>query len=428
MKTTKKLLCILLGILFVMSAGAVPGMAAGKSGNLTDTATWSFADGTLTVSGKGAIPDLAINRVIQENGLQVKKAVIENGITALGGSAYSMCDTLETVSLPASMRIISRSSFECCTALKEIDIPNGVQYIASSAFQACTSLSKVTLPASLRVIESAAFRTCSALTGIRLPAGLSYIGIQAFMETGLTDVVVPGSVRILDGWAFSQCHSLKSAVLSVGLTTLYDCTFQNSALEYVVLPKSVTTVSDLAFYYCTLKELYYEGSEAEFNAINIRREGEPLGVPGTTEEIFRTADLHVNYNGLSARGDMDGKNGVATADARTVLRTAVDLEQIQNGTYDFYRADVNFDATISTADARLVLRDAVDLEDLTKSGAPQPKACTAAELDAPAAFSGTFTELLANAGLVSPFDEECLRGVCEAASKWLESYDLGGIE
>ncbi|MBR3381572.1 MAG: M3 family oligoendopeptidase [Clostridia bacterium] len=42
--------------------------------------------------------------------------------------------------------------------------------------------------------------------------------------------------------------------------------------------------------------------------------------------------------------------------------------------------------------------------------------------------SRTFTELLKNADLVSPFDEACLRGVCAAASKWLESYDLGGVE
>ncbi len=42
--------------------------------------------------------------------------------------------------------------------------------------------------------------------------------------------------------------------------------------------------------------------------------------------------------------------------------------------------------------------------------------------------SRTFTELLKNAGLVSPFDEACLRGVCETASKWLEDYDLSGIE
>ena len=41
--------------------------------------------------------------------------------------------------------------------------------------------------------------------------------------------------------------------------------------------------------------------------------------------------------------------------------------------------------------------------------------------------SRVFTELLANAGLVSPFDEACLRGVCEKASEWLASYDLEGI-
>ncbi len=42
--------------------------------------------------------------------------------------------------------------------------------------------------------------------------------------------------------------------------------------------------------------------------------------------------------------------------------------------------------------------------------------------------SRTFTELLRNAGLKSPFDEECLKEVCETATKWLESFDLTGIE
>ncbi len=42
--------------------------------------------------------------------------------------------------------------------------------------------------------------------------------------------------------------------------------------------------------------------------------------------------------------------------------------------------------------------------------------------------SRVFTELLSNAGLESPFDEKCLREVCEAASVWLEGYDLSGIQ
>ena len=42
--------------------------------------------------------------------------------------------------------------------------------------------------------------------------------------------------------------------------------------------------------------------------------------------------------------------------------------------------------------------------------------------------SRTFTELLKHAGLTTPFDEACLREVCETATKWLNDFDLTGIE
>ncbi len=42
--------------------------------------------------------------------------------------------------------------------------------------------------------------------------------------------------------------------------------------------------------------------------------------------------------------------------------------------------------------------------------------------------SRTFTDLLKNAGLTTPFDEACLREVCRTAAEWLESFDLTGIE
>ena len=42
--------------------------------------------------------------------------------------------------------------------------------------------------------------------------------------------------------------------------------------------------------------------------------------------------------------------------------------------------------------------------------------------------SEVFTTLLKNAGLESPFDENCLRTVCETAKNWLDNYDLTGIE
>ena len=42
--------------------------------------------------------------------------------------------------------------------------------------------------------------------------------------------------------------------------------------------------------------------------------------------------------------------------------------------------------------------------------------------------SRVFTELLEHAGMVSPFDENCLKKVAEAAKKWLGEFDLGGIQ
>ncbi|MDO5138526.1 MAG: M3 family oligoendopeptidase [Oscillospiraceae bacterium] len=42
--------------------------------------------------------------------------------------------------------------------------------------------------------------------------------------------------------------------------------------------------------------------------------------------------------------------------------------------------------------------------------------------------SHTFVDLLKNAGLATPFDEECLKSVCETATQWLASFDLTGIE
>ena len=42
--------------------------------------------------------------------------------------------------------------------------------------------------------------------------------------------------------------------------------------------------------------------------------------------------------------------------------------------------------------------------------------------------SRTFTELLKNAELESPFKEACLRGVCTDAKVWLDGFDMTGIE
>jgi M3 family oligoendopeptidase len=41
--------------------------------------------------------------------------------------------------------------------------------------------------------------------------------------------------------------------------------------------------------------------------------------------------------------------------------------------------------------------------------------------------SRVFTELLENAGMISPFGDACLRNVCDTAKNWLSDFDLEGI-
>ena len=41
--------------------------------------------------------------------------------------------------------------------------------------------------------------------------------------------------------------------------------------------------------------------------------------------------------------------------------------------------------------------------------------------------SQTFTRLLETAGMESPFEERCLRNVCQTARQWLAAYDLSGV-
>ncbi|MBQ2228688.1 MAG: M3 family oligoendopeptidase, partial [Firmicutes bacterium] len=42
--------------------------------------------------------------------------------------------------------------------------------------------------------------------------------------------------------------------------------------------------------------------------------------------------------------------------------------------------------------------------------------------------SDTFTNMLKKAGLDTPFDEACLKNASAAAKKWLDEFDLTGIE
>ncbi|MBQ9946130.1 MAG: hypothetical protein IJO68_06360 [Clostridia bacterium] len=86
--------------------------------------------------------------------------------------------------------------------------------------------------------------------------------------------------------------------------------------------------------------------------------------PSTTEQPM-TEDMNTtNEPDSYICGDVDGDSSVSSADARLVLRAAVQLEKLSG--FELVLADADEDGTISAADARKILRCAVSLEAFDK--------------------------------------------------------------
>lgn len=111
-----------------------------------DNAFWSFDErtDTLTISGVGAMKDYESTETPwREYCLSIKTAIIGNGITRIGGSAFECCENLVDVTIPDSVESIGIYAFAACYALPEVTITGNVEEIESYAFIGCSSLKKV---------------------------------------------------------------------------------------------------------------------------------------------------------------------------------------------------------------------------------------------------------------------------------------------
>ncbi|MCD8041193.1 MAG: leucine-rich repeat protein, partial [Clostridia bacterium] len=74
------------------------------------------------------------------------------------------------------------------------------------------------------------------------------------------------------------CTSLTSITIPESVTSIGDCAFENcTSLESIIIPDSVTSIGDCAFYGCiSLKSVYYNGTEEDWNNINIGSDNECL--------------------------------------------------------------------------------------------------------------------------------------------------------
>ena len=223
---------------------------------IEDNLTWKlYEDGKLTISGKGAMKDYdySDNPSPACNNSNVKKVVIEDGVTSIGESAFSYCRSLTSITIPNSVTSIGKSAFYGCWDLTSITIPDSVTSIGNAAFNSCTSLTSITIPDSVTRIGKYAFYDCSSLTSITIPDSVTSIGEGAFAGCGsLTSITIPDSVTSIGNSAFYDCSSLASltipnSVTSIGYAAFYDC----SSLTSITIPDSVTRIGDYAFKNCS---------------------------------------------------------------------------------------------------------------------------------------------------------------------------------
>ena len=84
----------------------------------TGPLTWKLENGTLTISGTGAMPDYNSFTVPwYKYRSSIRQVTIPNSVTSIGNYAFSECSSLTSITIPNSVTSIGNYAFYGCTAL-----------------------------------------------------------------------------------------------------------------------------------------------------------------------------------------------------------------------------------------------------------------------------------------------------------------------
>lgn len=200
----KKTLCLLLSVFLLL--GALPLAAHGEtvvaSGITPAGCDWTLTDdGTLTVTGTGPTGH---GFLTDGQKRQVKKIIIDEGITEISDWSFYGCDMLQSVLISDSVSVIGNNAFENCSLLKSIALPKNLKEIGNSAFESCITLTAVSFPYGLESIGERSFYHCDSLSA---------------------ELIIPASVHFIGGFAFDCCSKLTAIYLPETITSIQDWTF-----------------------------------------------------------------------------------------------------------------------------------------------------------------------------------------------------------
>ena len=184
------------------------------SGNLN----WKIEDNALIIGGVGDMENYSEEKTPPWHNKheEIKKVIIESGITIIGDCAFRGLKNLEEVIISNNVNAIGVRAFESCKSLKKVTFPKNVlTIIGVSAFASCTSLEKVQINAEF--IAVSAFTNCTSLANITLTENVVAIFDGAFNNcTSLTEIKIPTSVTSINEKIFDGCLNLQKIFYPAG--------------------------------------------------------------------------------------------------------------------------------------------------------------------------------------------------------------------
>ena len=212
MKQLRKVLAVVMSLALLIAAVPMsPATAEAVSGKCGEALTWELADGTLTISGTGAMDDYSSVDLAPWYAYagDITQIVFQSDVTTVGSYAFYGCTALESLELPGTLTGFGSYAFSTCPMLRKVHVAEGVTDLGHCTFYACAQLKDVSLPSTLKSLGSGVFAFCIGLESISIPEGVTEIEHSSFCGcSALQSVQLPQSLDTVAGGAFISCDAL----------------------------------------------------------------------------------------------------------------------------------------------------------------------------------------------------------------------------